>query len=202
MPGRQPPAAEDRQLRSRRLRRRDTPADRDSKSGCERTCARVARVGFLRERSLQHAVEGERHSRHRRRHGEGLFDQVRLDHRDLGLLPKRRLPDEAVEGHAPERVHVGPPVERLTLNLLRRAVFDRAHEGARLRQAVGHPPLGDSEVREEDLSAGFLDQDVGGLHISVYEPGRVSRVERRRHALDDVRRPLRRQASLTAKHVS
>ena len=90
---------------------------------------------------------------------------------------ERRTPDETVVGDAAERVDVARRRRLLARDELGRDVVGRPDEGAVVRQARPVPRRREAEVGE--LGAALLvDEDVGGLHVAVYESTRVQRVQR------------------------
>ena len=90
--------------------------------------AREAVVRRLRERFRDDGVEAAGNARPHVARARGRLVHVRVHGRDLALALERRLPGEALEEHAPERVDVCPRVDRPALDLLGRDVRDRADE--------------------------------------------------------------------------
>ena len=117
--------------------------------------------------------------------------EVREDRRDVRRAPERELSRQRLEQQAAEGVDVGPAVDGIATDLLRRDVVDRAHELAVRRGPVRHA-LGQAEVGEVAVlpPVGKIDEDVGGLDVAVDEPPRVGRVQRTCHLRHDRDRPL------------
>ena len=163
-------------------------------SAAEVAGRRVAGVGVLRQRTLDHRVERRRHAvpaRLRRR-----IVQVRPQ---LGLITIACVGDLAGEHkaeQAAERVHVHARVHPLAADLLRRDVVERPDPVAGLRRARSRERvLGEPEVGQVHVVLG-TEQDVRGLDVAVHEPGVVRGVQRRADLRDHARRPLRRELSL------
>ena len=127
---------------------------------------------------------------------------MREHHREVRVTPKRRLPDETLVEHAAERVHVRPPVDLLTHNLLGGDVVKRAQQVAVVADSglVGDP-LRDAEVREVDVVGAVgtrarVEEHVGWLHVAMHETARMGRIERARDLCDDADRIRRVQAAV------
>ena len=99
----------------------------------------------------------------------------------LRLARERRLARQALVENGPERVDVGPSVERVGRDLLRGQVGDRADERPRLRQAVVGGRVGEPEVHHADPDVSALlagDHDVLGLDVAVNDAAGVAVLER------------------------
>ena len=99
---------------------------------------------------------------------------------ELGVAREGRPAGEHEVEDPAERVHVGATVDRVALDLFGRHVVDAAEElagGSQAFLASGEPA--DPEVGQEDplCTAVPLDQDVGGLDVSMDEALGVRRVE-------------------------
>ena len=95
---------------------------------------------------------------------------------DRGVGDERLASGQALEGHDGEGVDVGRRGGGGALGLLGRDVGGRAHHLAGLRQ---RHPLGrarDAEVGHLDPAVGG-DEQVGGLHVAVHDPGGVGDAE-------------------------
>ncbi len=124
------------------------------------------------------------------RDGRGDFGRGRLGHRLLHVLHQDRdrrrpgvgdAPRQAFEGHDPERVHVGEPVDLLPHRLLGGHVARRAldHAGRRGdRRPLEHAR--DAEVGEVP-AARLVEQDVRGFHVAMHDTSLVGVVQRPRH---------------------
>ena len=139
---------------------------------------RLALGGVLRHRAGEDVVErvgqgAAPFARPRRRRLE-----VGVDHGHVGDPRERDRPRERLEQHAAEPVDVGPSVDVVAANLLRRDVVDGADE-----MTVGRPTVGDAlrqpEVGEVDVLAAVLavEEDVRRLHVAVDEPASMRRVQ-------------------------
>ncbi len=158
---------------------------------------RVALLGILRERALDH--------RRRRPRGRSSDVVARLRRRLGQVRPQRasspsrlngHLAGERVEEQAAERVDVRARVDALAADLLGRDVVERADPVAGLRAAGDRQRvLREPEVRQVDVVVGGQ-QDVRGLDVAVHEAGGVRLVQRRADLRDDPRRPLGRQPAL------
>ena len=95
------------------------------------------------------------------------------------------MPGEALVEHAPQGVDVRSRVDGLTLDLLGCRVVCRADEEPGLRLTGRERVLDDAEVRHVDAFRALLDQDVGGLHVTVDEIAVVRRVEGRGDLLEE-----------------
>ena len=109
-----------------------------------------------------------------------LFDMggANLEKATLG---KRRSPSQTLEDHAPQGVNVARGGRRLTSHELGRHVIEGAQGLARSGQGSVGPPFGEAEISKQRL-AGSIDEDVGGLDVSMYEAGIVESIETRAEA--------------------
>ncbi len=123
--------------------------------GQDRPLGRGAQVGaglpavgpVLGQRPRDDGVERLGQSRPQIARTRGLLLEVRVDRRRLGGARERHLPGQALEQHAAERVDVGPAVDRLAADALRREVVQRPDELVGGGQAlVRRRVLGDPEV--------------------------------------------------------
>jgi hypothetical protein len=174
--------------------------DRERRPG-ELPTARVALGGLLRQRHSDDGVERCRQlrplgARSRRRRLE-----VREHDRKIRVTPKRRLSDEALVQHAAKRIDVRPPVDLLAGDLLGRDVVDGPYQ---VGVVADSGLLGDSsrkpEVREVDVvgavrAGAWVEQHVGGLHVTMDEAARVGGIERARHLREDPDRVPRIEAA-------
>jgi hypothetical protein len=118
----------------------------------------------------QDVVEGAGQIRPQLAHARGLLFEVRVYRRRLGATRKRHLSGQALEQHAAERVDVGPAVDRLPANALRREVVQRPHQLIRSGQPLpGCRVLGDPEVHQVRVLSVAVrsDQSVAGLDVTV-----------------------------------
>jgi hypothetical protein len=108
---------------------------------------------------------------------------VREHDRHVRVAPKRWLPDEALVEHAAEGVDIGPPVDLLTGDLLRRDIVDGAHEGRAVTDGrLLGDPLGHSEVRQVDVVGAVgtragVQQHVGRLHVPMHQTATLGRIQ-------------------------
>jgi hypothetical protein len=169
--------------------RRDFLADFDHRG---RPQGRLLREHSLHERlDLRHAsviLAGGERWRRAVKYGVENLDGV--------LAPKRRLPTNELVEQRPERVHVGPGVNRLSAGLLRRHVGEGAEQ--RARPGLGGVPapgravggaedvlLGEAEVQDlEPAVRGY--HDVRRLDVAVHDAAGVGLPEGLRDAVDDV----------------
>src|SRR5206468_9504468 len=109
---------------------------------------RVAIGRLLGERNLEHSVQRRREVRSQARDRWRRIYEMRLQDEEVALANERRMPGQAMEEDAAERVDVGASVDRQALNLLGRGIVDRPEEGARLRDAMRARLLREPEVAE------------------------------------------------------
>ena len=152
---------------------------------------REAVVRSLGERLLDHAVDRLRQVGPEARDERRRLFQMREHDLEVALALERRNAGEALEEHAPECVDVGPGIDGAALDLFRRDVRDRSHEGlagqARDRRRVAR----EAEIAEVGvLGLAGADQDVRRLDVAVDEPEPVSRVERVADLGEQVERAL------------
>ena len=190
--------------RDRRCARQLAAQRRLARSG-ERAPARIAVARRLRERLRDDRVEAGGNARPHVARPRRRLVHVRVDGGDLGLALERRLPREALEEHAPERVDVGPAVDRAALDLLGRDVRDGADERPLTRQAADRGEvLRQAEVAQVGVVAGIRrpHEHVAGLHVAVDEPERVRRVERGGDLADERDRALGAQRALLPEQLA
>ena len=163
----------------------------------------VALVGLLCQRSGDHRVEGGRRPWDGLRGARRLVVQLRVHLRHLGVPVVRGPARQRVEEQAAQRVHVGPRVGALALDLLRWHVVRRAHErtGPRQRRArpgsLGQPEVGQVHVL---LPVRRGQHHVRGLDVAVHQPAAVGGVECSRDLLDDPDRAFRLDPALGHDH--
>ena len=116
--------------------------------GLDQRATRVVAILLrLRERLGDHSIQPVRV-------GEALdgrwrIVQLAVDRGDVGIGVEGHASRETLEQHAAERIDIGPPVDRLTGDLLRGHVVDGADELPRAGQpGTGRGALGDTEVRK------------------------------------------------------
>jgi hypothetical protein len=158
---------------------------------------RIALVRILRHGLGENVVDGRRQVRADRAEAQRRRGQVRVEHRDRQLALERHRAAEHLEGHAGERVLVGPAVDRLAVDLLGGGVVGGAEELAGDGQRAGrqHRP-GDAEVRQVGVlraAAPRVDEDVARLDVAVDKPGGVRGVQGGGDRGDERRRPARGQ---------
>jgi hypothetical protein len=108
-----------------------------------------------------------------------LLVEVGEEDGELALALERHPPGQRLVEHAGQRVDVGAAIDLLALDLLRRDVGDRAHEGLLSGQAArARGVLGQPEVRQVRVVVA-ADQDVGRLDVAVDQPVGMGLVERR-----------------------
>ena len=126
---------------------------------------------------------------------------MREHHREIRVAPERRLPDQALVEHAAERVHVRPPVDFLSGDLLGCDVVDRAQQMAVVAESgLLGDPLREAEVRQVDVvgavgAGAHVEEHVGGLHVAMDETARVRRVQGARDLCEDADRVRRVQTA-------
>ena len=120
---------------------------------------------------------------------------------------KRHGRGERLKQHAAERVDVGASINSLSASLLRGNVVNRAHKDPRL----GHRDTGgrlratsEAEVGQVDVFplADCGDQDVGWLHVPMYETLAMGCVQCLRNLIDDPRGSCWLEPSLLGDHVA
>ena len=95
---------------------------------------------------------------------------------------------QALEDQDGQRVLVGPPIQWLAVQLLRRHVGGRPHRTPRLRQRHslgGAESLGHAKITHHGASV-VIHHDVRGLYIPVHDAPFVGIVERASYLLDDL----------------
>ena len=109
---------------------------------------------------------------------------------------ERLLAGEDLVGDDAEREDVGPRVERLAADLLRREVRGGAERDPGLREGRrGDHRLRDAEVH--DLHGAVVeDPDVRGLDVAVDDPGRVRVAEPLADVEEDLDLPVEREGDL------
>ena len=100
-----------------------------------------------------------------------------MQHGMLGALREGRRPRQALVQHTAQRIHIGPRIDRSTLDLLGRRVLDGAEEVSRRCETSGGRLLSNTEVGQVGVIGALLEEDVPGLHVSVDESVCVSRIE-------------------------
>jgi len=100
---------------------------------------------------------------------------------EKAALRKRRSSRQTLEDHAPQGVNVARGGRRLTSHDLGRHVIEGPQGLARSGQGSVGAPFGEAEISEQGI-AGRIDQDVGGLDITMYEAGIVEGIETRTEA--------------------
>jgi hypothetical protein len=151
--------------------------------------SRVAPLAVGLERGLEDDLDvlGQRRVL-RARVGQGPLEDLPAQLEPRRGLVRSRQRQRLVERRR-ERVHVRPPVDRRAAagQLLGRHVRRRAEDVAGLRQRpqVGLLVPREPEV-EQDRRPVPSDEDVPGLHVAVDDTRLVRRVERARHALEEV----------------
>ena len=113
----------------------------------------------------------------------------------VGRAVEGRRPDETLVEDARERVLIRASIDVAPLDLLRRAVGDRADEAARAGRPGRGELLHDAEVREERAVAG-ADEDVARLHVAVDHARAVREAEGPGDRVGDLRGTPRRDGSL------
>ena len=122
---------------------------------------------------------------------------MREHDREVRVTPERRLPDETLVEHAAERVHVRPPVDLLTGDLLGCDVVDGAQQVAVVADSgLLGDPLREAEVRQVDVvgavgAGARVEQHVRRLHVAMHEAARVGRIEGARDLREDADRVRR-----------
>ena len=123
--------------------------------------------------------------------------EVLLD--DLaGVALERRPAADALPGHHPEGVDVGPPVDHPAPQHLGRAVVDGGGKGLPVAALGGRPDQ--AEVGHLDRLAG--QQEVLRLDVEVDHPGVVGVVEGVGHRAEQLGGGLRAQAPLAVEQVT
>ncbi|MFT3772659.1 MAG: hypothetical protein QM820_45285 [Minicystis sp.] len=162
---------EPRRGRGGRALRRGGPLASLGERSAQRRGAHRAALGDLREAREDEVVQ-------RRGHGRDLARAARLEQQvpvldGGGRARERRLPREHLEEDHPERVEIGPRVERaLAAELLGRHVLRRPHGDPGLRELLLDVAIGaldQAEVEEHDAIVGPGEEDVRGLEIAVPE---------------------------------
>jgi hypothetical protein len=103
--------------------------------------------------------------------------------------------------HAAERVHVRPPVDLLTGDLLGCDVVDGAQQVTIVADSgLLRDPLREAEVRQVDVvgavgAGARVEQHVGGFHVAMHEAARVGRIQGARHLRENVCRVPRVQTA-------
>lgn len=100
---------------------------------------------------------------------------------EKAALGKRRSPRQTLEDHAPQSVNVARGGRRLASHELGRHVIEGPQGLARSGQGSVGPPFGEAEISKQGI-AGPIDQDVGGLDVTMYEAGIVEGIETRTEA--------------------
>ncbi len=149
----------------------------------------------LSQRPRQDAVDRRWKLRPPGRQRRRQLRHMRPDHRPGVFTRERRRAAEQLECRAGQRVLVGPPINRLAPDLLRRRVS---------RQCPGTAPIRSARSRTAPLCSarnptGIRDrqarprihQHVRRLDITMHQPGAVRGVQRRRYPGDDRRRAPR-----------
>ena len=115
--------------------------------------------------------------------------KVCVQDRNLRFALERHPTRQALVEQTTERIDVGPRVEPLAADLLRRHVVDRSQWTLGWRQrrveALAEPEVPQPDVRRGRGGAAAIDQHVAGLDISVDQADRVCGVERAGELLDD-----------------
>ena len=171
----------------------------------ELTAAPVPLLGLLRQRLGDDGVE--RLGKVGVVFGDArwLVVHVAVEGGQEAFTLKRRLSGEALEEKAAEGVNVGRRLHGLARDLLRRGVVGGAHEVPGLGETGSARRLRETEVGEVDVLGRVggrvdADQDVGRLHISVYEPARMGGVEGIRDPAEELERTVRLDPALSFEH--
>ena len=149
----------------------------------------------LRESPCDDAVDRGRKLRTNHAQRRHRVVDLRVQRRYGLAAVEWRLSGEQGEGHASQRILVGPSVHGSGPDLLGRAVFRSTDELAGSRQPGGGPSsLGEPEVGQEGMFGqlgGGVDKDVLRLDVPVHESGRVRGVEGRCHLRCQCRHAIR-----------
>ncbi len=166
----------------------------------------IAMPRFFGQDPVQHVVDGGRQFRPQRAGGDRQFLDVRQDDGRVQVFGKRNGTGEALVQHAAERVDVGPAIHRLTLDLLRCDIVDRAHQLPRGGEpAARDGVLGDAEIGQVDLirivEVGTpFDEDVARLHVAVHQAVPVRGVQRPPGLADHQQCLVRRDDAMCPEH--
>ena len=168
--------------------------ERHAQRVSELPATRMAIFGSLCQGTEQDVINGGRKVGPPRRQPRRLLRHLRVQHRHVLIPGKWRSAGPQLERRARERVLIGARVDPPPLDLLGRAVMQRAHEAVRSGE-VGRRQraLGQAEVRQIHVvgpTSPRIQEHVGRLDITVHQPRGVSGVQRRRHPGDDRRRTL------------
>jgi hypothetical protein len=151
--------------------------------------------GALRQRPTDDGIDRRREPGERLSDGWGWILEVGAHQRRRDFPAERRRAGHALEEHAPERILVGAPVQRLALELLGCGVVEGAGEPGRAEGAVAVESPGETEVGEVDVAV-VGDQHVARLDVAVDEAAGVRSVEGGGDLVDDRQRPVRIEPAL------
>jgi hypothetical protein len=132
-------------------------------------------------------------------HGRRLLVHVRPERLGLGRAPERRRSRQTLVQYATQRVAVSATVDRITADLLRRQVVERADRPARVRRCAAQL-LCDPEVRQIGVAA-LVQQHVRRLDVAMDQRAPVRGVERAGHLGQHRERPLRGEFAVSFEHA-